>query len=188
MLPGYRGGEGGRGRHQACATHSLLSHRLDAVTVNGRIWGKAKERTVQSSAGKPLFLQLWERHAHLPTPLSGLSLSLHPSLPAPIPYARPNPFKNTLLPTQLCWSLARGVTFKRMETKCSADRLCGIALAFHKSSCHSGLFLALFLMIRLLLEIRGFLYSKKLNLKPLLTLTGREQFSPVPVSCPSGLN
>lgn len=174
MLPGYRGGEGGRGRHRACATHSLLSHRLDAVTLNVRIWGKVNERTVQSSAVKPLFLQLWERHAHLPTPLSGLFLSLHPSLPTPTPYARPNPFNNTLLPTQLCWRMARGVTFKRMETKYSANWLCGSALAFHKSSCHSSLFLTLFLMIRLLLEIRGFLYSKKLNLKPLLTLTGRE--------------
>lgn len=32
----------------------------------------------------------------------------------------------------------------------------------------------LFLMIGLLLEIRGFPYSQKLNLKPLLTRTGRE--------------
>lgn len=171
-----------------CVPHTLSSHTASMQLQSMYASEDRQRRGLSRAPLASLFLQLWEHHAHLPTPLSGLSLSLHPSLPTPIPYARHNPFKNTLLPTQLCWSLARGVTFKRMETKCSADRLCGIALAFHKSSCHSGLFLTFFLMIRLLLEIRGFLYSKKLNLKPLLTLTGREQFSPVPVSCPSGLN
>lgn len=76
-----------------------------------------------------------------------------------------------------------------MGTTWSVNWPGGNALAFHeKLSCQGSLFLTLFLTIRLLLEIKGLLYSKKLNLKPLLTLTGWGQFSPVRVSCPSGLN
>lgn len=171
MLPGNREGEDGRGRHQACATHTLLSHPPPCSYSQCAHLGKGKGENCPELRWEVSFCSCGNATLTCP-PLSGLFLgrpfsSLLSKMHVPIPL-------KTLYSPPSSAGAWPGVTFKRMETKYHANWPCGIALAFHKSSCHSSFFLTLFLMIGLLLEIRGFPYSQKLNLKPLLTLTGRE--------------